>query len=44
VFRDPARDATIVIVSNRGTNESEDATDLFVKMARVLFPDQFPTP
>ena len=39
----PSQKATIVVEANKSTNESTEATRIFLRVARRLFPQQFPT-
>ena len=38
----PEDDATIVVLGNQSTNGSTAATEIFVEIARYLYPDRFP--
>ena len=43
MFSLPKKDATIIVVSNASNNFEGMATDVFVQVAEVVFPKQFPT-
>jgi D-alanyl-D-alanine carboxypeptidase len=38
----PEDDATIVVLTNKSTNSSQEAMLIFINIAKLLFPEQFP--